>query len=71
MEQIKKFLPQTSRMSSRSYFALPAKAYTYFVTKISGRWENTVFASFQNGEEDAVVGYESSWAGVYKTNNTQ
>ena len=71
MEYFKKEIPAPVFMASRSYLAIPFRAYSYFLSKISGRCNETANVPLRDLEEETMVGYESSWAGIYKKDNMQ
>ena len=71
MEYFKKEIPAPVFMASRAYLAIPFRAYSYFLSKISGRCNETAYVPLRDLEEETMVGYESSWAGIYKKDNMQ
>jgi len=71
MEQYKREIPTAVFMASRTYLAIPFKAYSYFLSKISGHCHETAYIPLRDLEEETMVGYESSWAGIDKNINLQ
>lgn len=71
MEYFKKEIPAPVFMASRAYLAIPFKAYSYFLSKLSGRCHEIMYVPLRDLEEETIVGYESSWAGIYKNDNMQ
>lgn len=52
--------------SSRLNQALPVKAKASFLTKLSERCPALFHVNVYDVDEDTMLGYESSWAGVSK-----
>ncbi|HEY6012266.1 MAG TPA: hypothetical protein VIX18_12450 [Nitrospirota bacterium] len=71
MEQDERELPASALMASREYLTIPYKAYSYVLSKISGRCFGSEYASIKDREEETMLGYESSWAGIYKNDHMQ
>lgn len=66
MEYFKKEVSAPVFPASRAYLAIPFKAYSYLLSKISGRYHETMYIPLRDLEEETMVGYESSWAGIDK-----
>jgi hypothetical protein len=44
----------------------PVKSCLFFLYKLSVCYKNKCNAPFYDNQDDAVLGYESSWAGISK-----
>ena len=71
MEQDKRVIPAPVLMASRDYLAIPYRAYSFVFAKISGRCSEAAYVSLRDLEEETMLGYESSWAGIYKNDPMQ
>jgi len=69
MDYFKKEIPAPVFMASSAYLAIPIKAYSYLLSKLSGRCHETMYIPLRDLEEETMVGYESSWAGIDKNSN--
>jgi NADH:ubiquinone oxidoreductase subunit H len=66
MAQRKKHIPSSRFTDSWLYLALPFKARVFFLSRLSERYLGALRVPLREAKEETVVGYESSWSGVYK-----
>jgi len=66
MAHTNKYMPKSYSGHSQTYKLNTVQACIEFLSKISCRYIRKHGAYISNQEEEAVVGYESSWAGISK-----
>ncbi len=66
MDEHKKQMIASLLLDTRLYQALPAKARTVFLSKLSASYPSLFLFKWDEGDEETVVGYESAWAGACK-----
>ncbi len=71
MAQHKRYSPNSIFMDSSAYLIIPVKACFSLFTKLSGRCRRKIRTPLHDLNEDTMVGYESSWAGIYKDDNVR
>lgn len=62
MEEYKKQMLASLLLDSRLYQALPAKARAVYLSKLSASYPSLFLYKWDEGDGEAVVGYEAAWA---------
>jgi hypothetical protein len=69
MVHINNYTPTSHVDHSHAFKVTPIKACITFLSKLSYCCHRKTYVSLSNQEEETMVGYESSWAGI--SNNTK
>jgi hypothetical protein len=66
MDKHKKEFIASLLLDSRLYQALPEKAKSVLLSKLSTSYPSLFLYKWNEGTEETVLGYEAAWAGVGK-----